>query len=66
MYIGRGDFPPTELHDHYDYVQQTFSDPDWAISQMMEKTPLADYLADGLAKLGKFNMNVDNLLATQA
>jgi hypothetical protein len=61
MYLGRGDFDPADLQASFEYVPQTFGKPEWAISQMMEKAPLADYLADGLEQLRKRNVDVDNL-----
>jgi hypothetical protein len=61
MYLGRGDFGVEDLADVYDDLRQTLSDPKWAASQMMEKTPLADYLADGLAQLEEHGIDVDHL-----
>lgn len=61
MYFGRGDFSPFKLSDNYDHVKETFSQPSWAVSQMMEKAPLAQYLADGLAELKRHKIDVNKL-----
>src|SRR6266498_2659703 len=64
MHLGRGDFGTEDLAGHYEALKRTFRKPDWAASQMMEKAPLADYLADGLAELKKSGIDVDRLTFT--
>jgi hypothetical protein len=61
MYIGRGDFGVEDLAGSYGYMKEKFADPKWAAWQMMEKTPLADYLSDGLALLEEHAIDVDKL-----
>jgi Protein of unknown function (DUF3775) len=63
MYLGRGDFSVHELEGNFKYLKDTFAKPEWAISQMLSKAPLADYLADGLAELQKHGLDVDALLS---
>jgi hypothetical protein len=64
MYLGRGDFGTDDLAGHYETLKKRFAKPDWAISQMIEKAPLADYLTDGLAELTKNGIDVDHLTFT--
>lgn len=64
MYLGRGDFPAGELQAALEYLKSTFPKPEWAVSQMMEKAPLADYLSDGLDELRKKAIDVDHLPVT--
>jgi hypothetical protein len=61
MCLGRGDFDSSNLIDHFEQIRTTFPKPEWAISQMMEKAPLAAYLTDGLDKLKHSKINVDKL-----
>jgi hypothetical protein len=61
MYIGRGDFGTDDLAGHYEALKETFGKPDGAVSQMIEKASLADYLTDGLAELKKNGADVDHL-----
>jgi hypothetical protein len=61
MYLGRGDFGTSDLAGHFDQLKETFAKPEWAISQMMEKAPLAEYMTDGLAKLSTNGIEVDKL-----
>jgi hypothetical protein len=66
MYLGRGDFGTEDLSGSYKYLKDTFGRPAWAISQMMEKAPLAEYVTDGLAVLQKTGLDPDNLALTSA
>ncbi len=66
MYLGRGDFDPDDLTESYEAVKNTFESAEMAASQMMEKAPLADYLADGLATLKKHKIGVEDLPASPA
>jgi hypothetical protein len=61
MYLGRGDYGTEDLSESYNTLKQTFADPKHAVTQMMEKAPLADYLADGLEELRRQNINVDRM-----
>ncbi len=61
MYLGRGDFGTDDLAGRYQALRETFGNPRWAASQMMGKTPLADYLTDGLAELRKAGIDMDQL-----
>jgi hypothetical protein len=61
MYLGRGDFGPDDLAGYYQALKGAFGGREYAISQMMDKAPLADYLLDGLEELRKHKMNVDKM-----
>lgn len=61
MHLGRGDFGTDNLARHYEALKRTFGKSERAASQMMEKAPLAGYLADGLAELKKSGIDVDHL-----
>ncbi len=61
MYLGRRDYGTADLADHYAQLKTTFKKTEWAISQMIEKGPLGEYLADGLARLEKAGIDPDNL-----
>src|SRR5438067_8662212 len=37
MYLGRGDFRTIDLAAHYEMLKERFPNPDWAISQLVEK-----------------------------
>lgn len=65
MYLGRGDFEADELAEHYEVLKNTIDEPEFAISQMIDKAPLGDYLADGLEELRKHDMNADELPLAQ-
>lgn len=53
MYLGSGDLNVNNLEFHYQDLRRKFKQPEWAISQMVGKTRLADYLLDGLVLLKK-------------
>ncbi len=61
MYLGRGDFGVADLAGGYAALKQSSGEPTWAAPLMMEKTPLADYLSDGLMQLQEHGIDVDNL-----
>lgn len=61
MYLGRGDFGPEFLSAAYETLKKTFGAPEGAISQMMGKAPLAEYLSDGLSELERHRISVDGL-----
>lgn len=60
MYLGRGDIDADDLAEEYKLVQEKFGKSELA-AQMMEKAPLADYLADGLEELKRRHVEVDDL-----
>lgn len=66
MYLGRGDFGTDDLTDRYQALKKTFGKPDRAVSQMIGKASLADYLADGLSELNKTGIDVDHLIFASA
>jgi hypothetical protein len=61
MYLGREDFGIEDLASRYEALKQTFGQPEWAASQMLEKAPLAQYLTDGLSELKRHRIPVDDL-----
>ena len=61
MYLGRGDFGTSNLAGAFMHVKDTFDKPEWAISQMMGKATLAEYLSDGLSELKRHHIPVDDL-----
>jgi hypothetical protein len=61
MYVGRGDIGTDDLATHYEKLKERFPNPEWAISQMEGKAPLAEYLADGLAEFEKCGADVNQL-----
>lgn len=48
MYIGRGDEPPEAFDQMLEHLSNIHPKTDWAISQMCEKSPLKQYLQDGI------------------
>ena len=61
MCLGRGDFEANDLAASYEALKSTFGKAEWAVAQMMEKAPLAEYLSDGLEQLTQHQINVDHL-----
>lgn len=61
MYLGRRDFGTADLPGQFAYLKSTVQKPEFAISQMLEKAPLGEYLADGLARLEMAGIDPDNL-----
>ena len=62
MYAGRNDFGETfDILDRFEQMSDTFHSPDWAIGQMLEKSPLPDYLADGIRRLNRMGVEIDQL-----
>ncbi len=53
MYLGSGQVDVNNLEFHYHELKRQFQKPEWAISQLVGKTKLADYLLDGLLMLKK-------------
>ena len=62
MYLGRDDFNTRELAEQYREIKDDFPKPEWAVSQLMAKATLADYLIDGLARLSQDQIDVDSML----
>jgi hypothetical protein len=60
MYLGREDFGTDDLAGCYEELQ-AFGDPGYAISEMMDQAPLADYLSDGLEELSKHTIDVNKM-----
>lgn len=65
MHLGRRDFGTEDLAAPYDALKQTFKRPEIAVSQMLAKAPLGDYLADGIEELHKHKINVDKMRLTK-
>ncbi len=61
MYLGRDDFDTRDLAEQFREIKDDFPKSEWAVSQMMAKAPLADYLIDGLAKLSQDQIDVDRI-----
>jgi hypothetical protein len=61
MYLGREDFGTDDLASSYEGLKKMFGDREDAVSQMLDKAPLADYLLDGLEELRKHNINADRM-----
>jgi len=61
MYLGRGDFGTDDLAGSYEYFKRMFRTPRDAARQMLEKTPLGDYLSDGMEELRKHGIDANRL-----
>lgn len=61
MYLGRGDYGTAPFEESYRGLRDAFETPELAISQMMEKRSLGEYLADGLEQLHEHGVDVDRL-----
>lgn len=61
MYLGRGDFGARQLAEQLEEMKETFPKPERAVSQMLAKAPLAEYLTDGLAELQKHHIDPDSI-----
>jgi len=64
MYLGRGDFGTAGMMDSYQDMSDTFSTPQRAVRQMLEKSNLHEYLRAGLEKLSRAGIEVDTLLTS--
>jgi Protein of unknown function (DUF3775) len=60
--LGRGDFGASDLASHYELLKGKFRKPREAVSWMMGKGPLAEYLVDGLAELKHSKIDVDKMV----
>lgn len=61
MYLGRGDLGTEDLAATYEDLKDSFAKPEYAVSQMIGKAPLADYLSDGLEELRRHKIDVDKM-----
>jgi hypothetical protein len=61
MYLGRPDFGTNALAADYGKLRRTFRKPEWATAQMLRKATLGDDLSDGLEKLNKAGIDVDEM-----
>jgi hypothetical protein len=61
MRLGREDFGVDDLPGRYEALKKTFATPEWAVSLMMGKAPLAADLSDGLLELQRHRIPVDDL-----
>ena len=59
MDLGRELFGIEDLPSYYEELKNQPVGPEMAISQMVEKAPLADYLEDGITELKKQKINID-------
>ncbi len=66
MYLGRGDFDTSDLTAEYQALRENFDSPSAVIAEMMEKSPLVDYLTEGLAILANQGIDVDKMDLTTA
>ncbi len=66
MYLGRGDIDTRDLAGDLQQMRDTFPKPAHAISQMVGKVPLGEYLSDGLERLRNDGIDVDDLHAHPA
>ena len=63
MYLGRGDIGVANLGESEETLKQMFPKPEGAISQMMGKAALADYLEDGLEMLRRAGIKPNTMFA---
>jgi hypothetical protein len=64
MYIGRDGSGVPDVAGLLGAMKRDFPKPEWAVSLMMGKAALDDYLAEGLEKLGHHDIDVDEPLRT--
>jgi hypothetical protein len=65
MYMGRGDFDnERDFLGVYSSMSDTFPSPPLAVNQMVQKTPLAQYLRDGMVIARKWGIDLDKILGT--
>lgn len=62
MYLGRRDFAAENLLATYEEVSNRFNKPEEAVSQMLNKAVLAQYLSEGRRLLTEANFEIDRLL----
>jgi hypothetical protein len=66
MCLGRGDFgevvKKASFLKQFKYISGIFANPEQAVSQMLEKAPLAEYLEKGVRKLEQAGIDVDALV----
>lgn len=61
MYVGRGDFDADHLPTAYETMKETFPSKEMAISQMMGKGTLSDYLTDAMEEVRNHRIDLDNM-----
>lgn len=61
MYIGRGDFDPADLLDHYVEVSDRLVKPVLAIETLLSKGVVGDLLQRGVIELAAVGVDVDGL-----
>jgi Protein of unknown function (DUF3775) len=61
MYLGRGDFGVRGVREQIKELKRALAQPDWAVRQMLEKTPLPEYLERGLKMLRGAWVDVDKI-----
>jgi len=66
MRLGWEAFGVDDLAKQYEVMKDRYGPREDAIAIMMQKAPLADYLADGLDVLRKNDIDVDTLLSAHA
>lgn len=64
--LGRGAIGPNDLAEEFGQLKGEFADPKDAVAFLMQIVPLADYLADGLDRLSRSNIEVNKLLPKPA
>jgi hypothetical protein len=65
MYLGRGDFDSAdELTARFRQMGDAFQKSEWAINQLLGKSPLADYLTRGRERLAELGVSPDKLLGS--
>jgi hypothetical protein len=62
MYAGRGDFGDGfDVLEWYEKLSDANHCPEWAVSQMLSKDPLPEYLARGVRLLDEMRVHIDGL-----
>jgi hypothetical protein len=64
MYLGRGDYDKEfDFPERYAQLSDTFHKPQWAVSQMINKSLLADYLERGMRLAARLGIDVDDVFS---
>jgi hypothetical protein len=61
MHLGRGDFGTDELAENFENLKASLETPELAMTHLINKAPLAEYLSDGLEELERHGIDVDQL-----
>jgi hypothetical protein len=59
MYVGRGDIEPRHVEKQRQHIRHICRDQAWAVSWLVSKAPLADYLETGLRICRQKNIDLD-------